>query len=485
MDKSDTAAHPEKTEAVLAGREADPVSRQFMGGMAAALTAEMVNSEEHDADESAESVVVQERLSLPDVSHIDEAELTERYGYGIRARVGAERLHLSNDEQIALILIAQQGSQSESDRRSDMARAILLSSLLPFVEATAQTMLGPQYGYRSEVWANAVSDAMHRLDGTISTLDMAGRYADFTFRAWSLRIIRRAVIDAIRDRRRGEKYGYGYGGDIAEGTTGQVTFSDPERQVIAREELARLTVLVAQLPDELREIIRLVGHEGMTYAEAAAVTGVKEGTLRGRFHRAVHRLRAALESGEPIRRLRDEPGAEVLSADEHQKSPFAPSAAEVGAVPPEAPVAAPLKKKAAGPAFKTPPERFVGPERPGRPFIRFIDDGTIQSGIPENGEAIRTIRLDELDDKGDAGIAVLVLNALMRLAPDETMSDSQLKQLVSARRRRTMMEVVERLQKVCPALRQTPIVMSRRHKYTHVWSLHPATVITDLRSATR
>lgn len=51
---------------------------------------------------------------------------------------------------------------------------------------------------------------------------------------------------------------------------------------------------LARLPDRLRIVFVMVRAEGLTYAEAALVLGVPEGTLKSRVHEATARLRRDL-----------------------------------------------------------------------------------------------------------------------------------------------------------------------------------------------
>ncbi len=64
----------------------------------------------------------------------------------------------------------------------------------------------------------------------------------------------------------------------------------PEAQT-SRLALQELDAALAELPDEQRETLVLVAVEGMSYAEAAAVTGVAVGTVMSRLSRARQRLR--------------------------------------------------------------------------------------------------------------------------------------------------------------------------------------------------
>jgi RNA polymerase sigma-70 factor (ECF subfamily) len=68
----------------------------------------------------------------------------------------------------------------------------------------------------------------------------------------------------------------------------------PERLAEASDERRVLEVSLAALAATDREILLLVGAEGLSPAEAAAVCGLKPGTLRKRLERARSRLAEAL-----------------------------------------------------------------------------------------------------------------------------------------------------------------------------------------------
>jgi RNA polymerase sigma-70 factor, ECF subfamily len=75
--------------------------------------------------------------------------------------------------------------------------------------------------------------------------------------------------------------------------------SPPESpfEAAARAETERrLEAALAALPVRDREVLLLVGAEGMTPSEAAAVCGLPAETLRARLHRARERLAAAMDA---------------------------------------------------------------------------------------------------------------------------------------------------------------------------------------------
>ncbi|WP_347140280.1 sigma-70 family RNA polymerase sigma factor [Paracoccus sp. SSK6] len=65
--------------------------------------------------------------------------------------------------------------------------------------------------------------------------------------------------------------------------------------------LAQLRQAFLDLPDDQREALELIAVEGLSYAEAGALTGVPPGTVMSRVSRARARLRA-FEDGEAPRK---------------------------------------------------------------------------------------------------------------------------------------------------------------------------------------
>jgi RNA polymerase sigma factor (sigma-70 family) len=67
-------------------------------------------------------------------------------------------------------------------------------------------------------------------------------------------------------------------------------------------ELRRTMEAFARLPEEQRRVLTLVGVEGMSYQEAAAVLGIPMGTLMSRLARGREALRQDLGRNDPGRR---------------------------------------------------------------------------------------------------------------------------------------------------------------------------------------
>jgi RNA polymerase sigma-70 factor (ECF subfamily) len=67
----------------------------------------------------------------------------------------------------------------------------------------------------------------------------------------------------------------------------------------AHADLSLLARAMAQLPDEQREALVLVGAQGLDYAAAAAVCGTAVGTVKARVSRARARLAVLLDAAAP------------------------------------------------------------------------------------------------------------------------------------------------------------------------------------------
>lgn len=118
--------------------------------------------------------------------------------------------------------------------------------------------------------------------------------SDGNMRVWLFTILHNLYVSAVRrERRRPALVPLAeHGGTLAA----------PPREDFHME-LADLERALAQLPDDQRAAVLLVGVEDMGYEEAAAVLAIPVGTLMSRLHRGRKQLRA-LMSGETLPRLR-------------------------------------------------------------------------------------------------------------------------------------------------------------------------------------
>lgn len=105
--------------------------------------------------------------------------------------------------------------------------------------------------------------------------------------SWMYRIAQNLWIDHIRAKKlRGVHMSLEVS-DIS-GTDGRVV-------VESRLSLVAVNAAMARLPQDLRLLVALVCVEGVSYREAAEITGVPIGTVMSRLARARRQLHAALE----------------------------------------------------------------------------------------------------------------------------------------------------------------------------------------------
>ena len=100
--------------------------------------------------------------------------------------------------------------------------------------------------------------------------------AGTNFDAWAYRIMRNLWIDTVRSRKRRDKV-------IAPAEEGCEVGVAAEAE--GKAELHFLMRAMDRLPDEQREAVALVMIEGLSYAEAAAVLELPQGTLTSRLVR--------------------------------------------------------------------------------------------------------------------------------------------------------------------------------------------------------
>lgn len=84
---------------------------------------------------------------------------------------------------------------------------------------------------------------------------------------------------------------------------------------MAALQLRDLEAAIAKLPQEQRQVILLVGLEGMRYEEVASILGVPVGTVRSRLSRGRDQLRRLMEMGDDgsVTSDSDEAGAQAVS----------------------------------------------------------------------------------------------------------------------------------------------------------------------------
>jgi len=101
--------------------------------------------------------------------------------------------------------------------------------------------------------------------------------------AWVATLSRNLCIDHYRRRRR-EK-GFRFVTDEAVMTLLPGT-GDPHADAVRRERLRLLLDAIAELPDELAEVVQLRDLDGLDYKEIAAFLNLPDGTVKSRLNRA-------------------------------------------------------------------------------------------------------------------------------------------------------------------------------------------------------
>jgi RNA polymerase sigma-70 factor (ECF subfamily) len=144
----------------------------------------------------------------------------------------------------------------------------------------------------------AAEDALQ--DAWLKLADGAGELAlsaDTDLAAWLFTVARNAWIS--RRRREGRLVALSTAPDVA------VERADPEASAAATGALAALESALAALPEADREILLLVGVEGLDPARAAGVLGLSHAACRQRLHRARQRLKVEMDARGPRRAAGD------------------------------------------------------------------------------------------------------------------------------------------------------------------------------------
>jgi RNA polymerase sigma-70 factor (ECF subfamily) len=116
-------------------------------------------------------------------------------------------------------------------------------------------------------------------------------------RGWFYRVLRNKCVDMLRARRT-------HRAAALESDPPDHFGADPAAGAGQREELARLRQALAELSDEMREIVLLRDYHDLAYADIAAVLEIPPGTVMSRLHRARSALRERLLAKErPDERL--------------------------------------------------------------------------------------------------------------------------------------------------------------------------------------
>lgn len=155
----------------------------------------------------------------------------------------------------------------------------------------------------SEAAADATQEAF------ISAYRAIGRFKGEQFRTWLFRIATNACLDMLRSRKRKPTQSLYTHAHDAEEEAEPLPIADldpsidPESSALRAEVANAIQNGLDSLPDDQRIALVLVDVQGLSYEEAATVTGANLGTIKSRINRGRARLRDYLrESGV----LRDE-----------------------------------------------------------------------------------------------------------------------------------------------------------------------------------
>ncbi len=111
-------------------------------------------------------------------------------------------------------------------------------------------------------------------------------------RAWLFAILHNLAMDRLRRRAR-----RGVAAAIEDVPEARLALPPQQESGLARHDIL---ALVSRLPKEQCSVLLLIGVEDLSYAEAAAVLDVPQGTVMSRLSRARERLRLMMEDGAEV-----------------------------------------------------------------------------------------------------------------------------------------------------------------------------------------
>ncbi len=150
--------------------------------------------------------------------------------------------------------------------------------------------------YRMLSDPDAAADATQ--DAFISAYRAMGRFKGEQFRTWLMRIATNGCLDVLRSRKRRPTISLDAslsspdGDDVDPLPIADFDPSiDPEGSALRSETAAIIQRGLDVLPEDQRTVLVLVDVQGLSYEEAAAVSGANIGTVKSRMNRARARMR--------------------------------------------------------------------------------------------------------------------------------------------------------------------------------------------------
>ncbi len=187
------------------------------------------------------------------------------------------------EDELELVALAQRGDR-------EAAEALLERHELPVFRVCRRLLP------RGEDVEGAVQETMLR------ALRNLPRYSgNGSFGGWMVAIAVNLCRDRLRRRRLVPFLPLESGDDDAVDPIAVVPSSEPgpERVAMARQAVARLRRELARMPGRQREVFALRFFAGLDLAGIAEALAVDVGTVKTHLHRAVRRVRAAVEEANP------------------------------------------------------------------------------------------------------------------------------------------------------------------------------------------
>ena len=151
-----------------------------------------------------------------------------------------------------------------------------------------------------------LSDSDEAADATqeafLSAYKAMPRFKGEGFRTWILRIATNASLDILRSRKRKPSVSLNSWAspDDGEETLDPLPIADldptidPETSALRLETMGTIQAGLESLPPDQRMVLVLVDVQGLSYDEAASITGANLGTVKSRVNRARLRMREYL-----------------------------------------------------------------------------------------------------------------------------------------------------------------------------------------------
>jgi RNA polymerase sigma-70 factor, ECF subfamily len=188
--------------------------------------------------------------------------------------------------------------QQDGSPLSDELRASLLNAI-PHLRAFAISLTG-KVDQADDLVQEAILRGLSHLDSFTPGTDL---------QAWLFTILRNLFYTSLRKRRREV--------EDPDGMMAGMLSAPPEQH--GRLDLDDLRTALGRLSVEQREALLLVGAEGMSYEEAAAICEVNIGTIKSRINRARTRLAELLDVADE-RKLADRASRIGLTAETSRRS---------------------------------------------------------------------------------------------------------------------------------------------------------------------